>query len=670
MRTHRLLAAAAVFCVAYTLRFAYLGQIAESPFFDFLQLDPLYYYEWAKRIAAGDWIGTDVFEMSPLYSYLLAVFFTIFGEDLRLLRLMQIGVGALTCVLTLQLAGTLFGRREALLAGLGCAAYAPFFFYEGQVMKEFLTPPLATAALLLLLKARGEEAEGFNVWPAALAGALIGLAALVRDNFLVLLAIMAGWMLYESRRLMAPAPLLAGAMLVLLPVGLRNAAVGGDFVLTTSGGGEVFYIGNGPFANGAYVPPPWVRSNPRYEHEDFRRKARELTGRELSRAEASRYWWLQGAEWIAANPGRAAMLWLRKLALFWNDHELPDNYSFYTFRRFSPLLAILLTFGPVAALGWAGIVRTAGDWRRLLPLYLAAAGYMLSVLLFFNFARFRLPVVPILLVFAARGVTGLLDSARTLRRGGAAGLAAGLATLAVAVPLFYIDWSSASEEPFQDRLHLGAAYRQAGRNDEAERIFRQVIDEAEALIRRHGGDPARPDTVPGGVTFRLALAAAWRDLGSVQMDQNRPAEAVESLRSAAGLAPQDPPTHMKLGSALQAAGRLPEAALSFTRAVELDSTSFAARFDLATVYYRMGRLDEAAAELERARAAPAQLGPLEQADYHYGIGAVLYATPGREEEAAKHFREALRLNPDADQAGEVRDALRAIEAAPRTPRTP
>ena len=56
--------------------------------------------------------------------------------------------------------------------------------------------------------------------------------------------------------------------------------------------------------------------------------------------------------------------------------------------------------------------------------------------------------------------------------------------------------------------------------------------------------------------------------------------------------------------------------------------------------------------------------PLELADYHYGMGAVLYATPGREREAASHFEEALRLNPSADQAAEVREALRRLGTGP------
>ncbi|HET6373995.1 MAG TPA: glycosyltransferase family 39 protein, partial [Candidatus Polarisedimenticolia bacterium] len=397
-----------IFAGAYLIRLIYLVQISKTPLFDFLHLDPRYYHDWAARIAAGDWLGTQVFEQSPLYPYLLAIYMLAFGDDLWTLRLIQIAVGAVSCVLTYLLGRRLFDRRAGLLAAAGCALYGPFLFYEGQVMKEFLTPPLATLALLLLLK--GSEGRARLL---AAAGASIAAAALVRDNFLLLVPIFGAWLLVTSGFRLAPAlAFAAGALALLLPLAVRNAVVGGEFVLTTAGGGEVFYIGNGPYANGAYVPPPWVRSNPRYEHEDFRVKAREMTGRPLTRGESSRFWWRQGATWIAEHPGAACRLWLRKLALFWNDHELPDNYSFYTFRRFSSLLALLLTFGPVAVLAAAGGVLTLDRRREMVPLYLAGAGYMFSVLLFFNFARFRLPIVPILLVLAGHALTAFWDAGR------------------------------------------------------------------------------------------------------------------------------------------------------------------------------------------------------------------------------------------------------------------
>ncbi len=660
---------AGIFSTAYLLRLAYLHQIARSPFFDFLHLDPLYYHDWAVSLTRGDWIGREVFEQSPLYPYLLALHLIVFGHDLWALRLIQIGVGSLTCVITYALGCRLFDRRAGVIAGLGCALYGPLLFYEGQVMKEFLTPPLGAGALLLLVAARGrlEAARSSHALLAA-AGGLIGAAALVRDNFLLLVPLLAASLWApRPRRPLRPLTFVAGALAVLAPVALRNYAVSGDLVLTTSGGGEVFYIGNGPYANGAYVPPPWVRSNPRFEHEDFRARARALSGRGLTRAGASRFWWREGLAWMAANPGRSVLLWLRKAALFWNDYELADNYSFYSFRRFSWLLSGLLTFGPVAALAAAGAVVSWPERERLLPLYLAGAGYVISVLLFFNFARFRLPIVPLLLVLAGRGVTGVWEAARAGSRAPAPSrrrALAALAAAAAALPLLYVDWSSAAEEPFQDRLHLAAAFRQAGRLDEAEAPLRLTIEEAEAIVRRHGGDPGRPESVPGGVTFRLALAAAHRDLAGILAERGDPASAAAEYGRAAALSPDDADLQLRLASALRAADDLEGAARACRRALQIDPTRFAARFDLANVLYAMGRDADALAELERARDMAPSLGDLNLADWHYGMGMVLQGMPGRDGEAAAHFTDALRLNPGAPLADRARAFLSSRATAP------
>src|SRR5262245_48748837 len=180
-----------LFSVALAVRLLYLLQYRSSPFYDFLHLDPLYYHDWAVRIASGDWLGREVFEQSPLYPYLLAIYFMIFGKGLLLLHLIQFAIGSTTAVLTYLLGSRIFGRASGLAAGIAAALYAPFVFYEGQVMKEFLTPFFSAAMLLLYHAALTARVSRNPSWRApalfALSGLCIGFAALVRDNFLLLL---------------------------------------------------------------------------------------------------------------------------------------------------------------------------------------------------------------------------------------------------------------------------------------------------------------------------------------------------------------------------------------------------------------------------------------------------------------------------------------------------
>src|SRR5689334_17569390 len=82
-----------VFVVALAVRVLHVWQIRRSPFFDVLMGDARGYDAWARRIAAGEWIGRDVFYQAPLYPYFLGVIDAAAGRSLLLIRLIQAFVG-------------------------------------------------------------------------------------------------------------------------------------------------------------------------------------------------------------------------------------------------------------------------------------------------------------------------------------------------------------------------------------------------------------------------------------------------------------------------------------------------------------------------------------------------------------------------------------------------
>src|SRR2546428_12498198 len=120
-----LIAAAAVFLAALALRLLYLRDIARAGLADFLRLDPLYYHEWAVRIARGQWLSSQPFEMSPLYPYAMGAIYSVAGVSLPVVKILQAILGALTCVGASLLARRLFGRAAGALSGALLAIYGP-----------------------------------------------------------------------------------------------------------------------------------------------------------------------------------------------------------------------------------------------------------------------------------------------------------------------------------------------------------------------------------------------------------------------------------------------------------------------------------------------------------------------------------------------------------------
>ncbi|HET6371902.1 MAG TPA: glycosyltransferase family 39 protein, partial [Candidatus Polarisedimenticolia bacterium] len=405
---------AAVFLAALALRLVCLVQLHAGGLWDYLRLDPLYYHDWAVKISQGDILGSGTFEMSPLYAYLLGGLFKLAGYGLWAPRLAQAAIGAGTCALIAFLGTRIFGRAEGLVGGLLLAAYGPDIFHGLQITKTVLTTGLSTAAAAILFFSEGRRAGRIF-----LGGLALGVTALCQENILAATPILLVWILRRApkrSKILCAAALVCGVVCAVAPATLRNFAVAKEFVLITSGGGEVFYTGNNEFASGKYRVPSFVRPDPFFEHEDFRAEAARRTGRQLTRRESDAFWWREGVRFIKENPRRyAALLW-DKLATYLNDFERPDNYSYQNFARFVPVLSLpLARFGWIVPFALLGLIVSAPRWETLLPLHLTMGVYLLSALLFFTQSRYRMPMVPLLILFSARGLVWLAGVIRQRR---------------------------------------------------------------------------------------------------------------------------------------------------------------------------------------------------------------------------------------------------------------
>ena len=234
----------------------------------------------------------------------------------------------------------------------------------------------------------------------------LGAFMLNRENARLLYPVVLGWLWLFFRPVPARARaawlvvFTLGVAAAVVPVGLRNLAVGGEFRMSTSQAGPNFYIGNRPGASGSYEPPVPGRGNAAFEQEDATRLAQAALGRKLSAGEVSGYWLGRAADGIRQAPGRWLALLGRKTLLTINAAEVVDTESIEAYREFSPLLRIPLNFGVILALGAAGAWVTHREWRHLALLYGVALAFLLSVALFYVVARYRYPVVPVVLLLA------------------------------------------------------------------------------------------------------------------------------------------------------------------------------------------------------------------------------------------------------------------------------
>jgi tetratricopeptide (TPR) repeat protein len=659
-----------LFLGAWLLRFAYVLHLQASPLADVPMLDELYHVEWAKALAAGDWIGSAVFFRAPLYPYLLGVVFRFSEGSLFAARVVQSVYGALTPVVVYLIARRLTPPRCAFAAGAVAAAYPFFLYFDNELLIVSLIVLLDSLALLFLLRA--DERPTWGRW--AMAGAVLGLSAVARPNVLVFVPFIFLWAWWsEARRAAAGGDsercagsrttpivcsppwraaalrfLVLGAAVaaVVAPVTLRNFLVERDSVLIASQGGVNFYIGNNPWADGIAAVVPELGEA--WEYEDAVLLAQEDAGRELAPSEVSAWWYARGRAFIRDRPGAAARLYLKKLVLFWNRFELANNKDVYYFGAYSPLFRSLswLSFGLVAPLGLVGMV-VLFRRRECALLSVFVLSYMGSVLLFFVNARFRLPVVPALIVLAVAGAAWVLERIRQRqwRR-----LTPALALLAALLVFSNADpYGTHVGDRAQTHNTIGLAHASRGRYEDAVRSYGLALElspgYAGAMNNMGRALEEKGRTSEAETMYRRAaaadttLATAPNNLGVLALRRGDAGAAREAFLEAVARDPRLPEARVNLGALHFREGRLEDAEREMEAAVAL-------RPSFAEAWNALGRVYEESDEPAKAIAAYSRAVAIEPgfADAHNNLAIVLART-GQYDEALMELDEALRLRP-------------------------
>jgi Tfp pilus assembly protein PilF/4-amino-4-deoxy-L-arabinose transferase-like glycosyltransferase len=607
-----------IFGIAFLLRLAYLFQIHSIPLFYNLPGDPRAYNEWAQRIAAGDWLGTGVFYQAPLYPYFLAVLQILFGHDLWLIRLAQIVLGALSCAV-IFLAGQLWIARAAgLAAGLFLAGYAPAIFYDSVIDKSVLD--LLLVSVLLALTGMANRKPLPWLWLAA--GALVGLLGLSRENALILAAMVPAWIAIRFGndpalgRLRWMLLFCAGLLFILVPVGLRNLSMGGEFKLTTSQLGANFFIGNNPVADGTYDSVRKLIGEVQLEGKDAKRLAERGMGRTLNAGEVSDYWLRESFDYIGEHTVDWLALLGKKWLMVWNDREVEDSDDFYIYLNWSSLLYGLSwigRFGILAPLAAAGIWITRAQWRRLWFLYVMILALAASVAVFYIFGRYRYPLVPVLALFSGAALADTWRRYQACDWKGYLGPAS-----AFIITALLVNW------PIYDHRGPGAA----GYNNLSNAFYRQGhVDQAiQTALKAIALEPEH------GVT--------QYNLGNLYAGRGRYEQARRHFQEALRIHPNYADAHSNYGQVLAEQGDLEAGMRYFRKAIELDPLLSRAHLNLGVALAKTGRIDEAVAPLKEAARLVS-----DSADARFSLASV-YAAQDRYDDAVYWFNETLRIQPN------------------------
>lgn len=546
---------AGVTALAFAIRLVAVSQYeAAHPNADHPPIDEASYDGWAREIAGGDWFGEEAFFQEPLYPYALGALYAVAGPERHPARVVQCALWAATALLSGLLARRLFGRAAGILAGLAIALYGPGMLFPSYLLKENLLLPVFTLLAIALVG---------RAW--FWVGVLAGLGALLRGNLLVMIPLLVLWPFLGAPRvpsIRSGALVLVGAACILLPVALRNARVGGEFLLTTSGAGTNLYGGNNlenPY--GRATEFSFVRGIPEHEAGDWRREAERRTARALDPGEVSAFWRDEALKSFREHPREHIVILWNKLRLALGRYEVPDNHFLpWDARYVSVARAPWPWFGVLGTLGLAGVALFLLDGRRgkraiafPIPADFAAidrgaagevvllgAAYVATVVLTVVSDRARLPIVPLLAPFAAWTILWAWRAIRRRQQDALVRLAIAVAVAALPVYSRVLPASEVAEDFAERDFNLAVQlHREGGRAREAraiaERLVREHPSSARAKILvaeidfKDGGDPgailARVEPLADEPTlvlrerFRAATLAAWIQLARGAFDE-------------------------------------------------------------------------------------------------------------------------------------------------------
>jgi hypothetical protein len=378
-----------------------------------------FYDEWARQIVHGHLTDHLAFYGQPLYAFLLAGFYKIFGNSPFVPGFFQAGLDAGTATLLYKIAIRVFKRADeplrypehaiGILAATGWA-----FFVPAEAYSLILMPTTWVVFVFWLIVWR---LVSNNRAPTPLSclgyGALIGIAAIGIATILlilplVLLAILLKPYSNAKTRSLGTTQVISAAMLFLgvgfgtAPSWIHNYFVAHDPVVLSAHSGINLWLGNNPDATG-YPHFPGLRAGQAAMLQDSIDIAEAAAGKSLKRSEVSAYWTAKAHTYITENFSAWLKLMGLKLVNFWNAFEY-DDINIVDRLRNAEITLPGLHFGLVAALAFPGICLTVKRFPGTRWIAAAIVLHLCAVLPVFITERYRLAAAPGLMLFAAAGI--------------------------------------------------------------------------------------------------------------------------------------------------------------------------------------------------------------------------------------------------------------------------
>ncbi|HBV86867.1 MAG TPA: hypothetical protein DEF42_09495 [Desulfosporosinus sp.] len=398
-----------LFFIALVVEFLYINSYNVSYF---ISPDGLLYSNIAENFLKGNGLvntagfvqengvvreipRTRDYVVGPIYPLLLAMVYGVFGfKSYNMVVLLHALFSAASAVLAYKTGELLFGKRYAWIP-YGLTLGYPLFAFWGMYVLTETTYVFTITLFLYLLALYAKEAKQPKLRTLLILGVAIGISNLVRPFLLLFFPILGLWIWWMQRGRLKIALrdftiIVVMTILVMSPWWIRNGIKYQQFIPVSNYGSYEFYLGNNPLT---VTDNFFYFAQPSYDPEV---KARI---EKLPLLEQEKEYKKLGMSYILQHPVQFIQRTLTKEKnLFWQPIT-PVFGESYKMQGYLMDKWYLL-------LGLVGIVLSLFQLRNysFLLLFTLYYSFTVSMITIVSGGRYRLPVMPAMVLFASLAV--------------------------------------------------------------------------------------------------------------------------------------------------------------------------------------------------------------------------------------------------------------------------
>jgi len=645
--------AVAIFLLALAVRGIYLYESSDNPTFLMPVVDSLAYDQMARNLVDGKGLDSAFFWQPIFYPLFLSLCYKISSCSVLFVKIVQILLGSLTCVLSYKLGKKVFSRSAGIIAGIIASIYMPLVFFEAELLATGWAAFWSVALILAFLRTR----ENLNVGNCLILGLAGGLSIITRPIFLPFFAFSMVWLLFSIIRdhvktakvFMGLASIITGFCIVTVPVATASYRVMRKASILPYSGSVNLYIGNNPNYNET------ITIRPGYKWKELMDMPANQAGVK-TRGDAQEFFKQKTCDYISSDAFSFIKGILSKTTQFISSREMPRNVDIYLFRKWSKMLSVGLfrisnagiPFMILLSVSFIGLIF---NFRKVpSPVWLYLLLYPAAVILVFVTARYRMPIIPVLSILAGCSIISVyrMLKNRSYRKVAIAIVIMFFTCIAIVLPgpfheekldyeaeLYYAIGDSLEKHGHADRAVEQYTYAIALRKD-----YLDAHHNIAVILADKGRHKRAIEHYQKVISIEPEYLSAHKNIVASFLKLNMFTDALKHLVIVCRLDNKDFSAFNDAGNIFAMQGDPEKAILYFQKAFKLQPDDFRTMNNIANAFLSLNKLDQA---VEYYRLA-LKLKPYD-AGIHSNLGACLQKQ-GLTSEAIKEFKTALSIDPN------------------------